>query len=151
MATPDAYDVLLVEDSEHDVVAIRRAWKRIGLANELRVVRDGEECLDYLHRRGQYAAPGAAPRPGFLLLDLNLPKLDGLEVLAHVRGDADLRRLPIVMFTSSRMAEDSCRSYELGANAFVTKPRGLDDLKGALQTIHDFWDMAGPPTRQPCD
>jgi CheY-like chemotaxis protein len=137
--------VLMAEDSEHDVVATRRAWKKNNIVNPLYVVKDGEECLDYLHRRGNYGAPGDAPRPGILLLDLKMPKLDGLAVLRHVREDEELRRLPVVILTSSREEEDRFRSYELGANAYIVKPVGFRNLSQAVRTINLFWELVELP------
>ena len=137
--------VLLVEDNEHDIVAIKRAWQEQAIGAPLYIVADGEACLDYLYRRGSYSTPGAAPRPGLLILDLNMPKIDGLTVLKHIRGDAALRRLPVVILTTSRLAEDRMRSYELGANAYIHKPSGFAPLAEALQIIHRFWTLAELP------
>ena len=89
--------VLMAEDDEHDVVATKRAWKKHSIANPLYVVNDGEECLDFLHRRGKFSDPAKAPRPGILLLDIKMPKMDGLTVLRHVREDKELCRLPVIM------------------------------------------------------
>ena len=84
--------VLMAEDNEHDIVATRRAWKKYNIANPLHIVRDGEECLDYLHQRGKHSEPGSAPRPGILLLDIKMPKMDGLADMEHIREDAGLHR-----------------------------------------------------------
>jgi CheY-like chemotaxis protein len=137
--------VLMAEDNEHDVVATRRAWKKNDIVNPLYVVKDGEECLDYLHRRGRYGEPGAAPQPGILLLDLKMPKMDGLAVLKHVREDEKLRRLPIVILTSSREGGDRLRSYDLGANAYIVKPVGFRNLSQAVRTISLFWELVELP------
>ena len=114
--------VLMAEDNEHDVVATRRAWKKHNIANPLHIVWDGEECLDYLYQRGKYSEPGSAPRPGILLLDIKMPRMDGLAALKHIREDEKLRRLPVVILTTSKAEEDRFRSYDLGANAYVMKP-----------------------------
>ena len=105
----DVSVILLAEDNEHDIVATRRDWKMHNIINPLKIVRDGEECLDYLHRRGAFAAAREAPRPKVLLLDLQMPKIDGLEVLKHIREDEDLRTLPVVILTMSKAEEDRVR------------------------------------------
>src|ERR1700752_4052981 len=94
--------VLLVEDSEHDIVATKRAWAQHKILHPLTVVRDGEECLDYLYHRNQYQAEGTAPRPFLILLDLNLPKVDGLTVLQQIRADNGLRGIPVIILTTSQ-------------------------------------------------
>jgi CheY-like chemotaxis protein len=136
--------VLLAEDNEHDIVVIKRAWQEM-VGAQLYIVSDGEACLDYLYRRGTYSAPGAAPRPDLLIMDLNMPKIDGLTVLKHIREDAALRRLPVVILTTSRLAADRIRSYDLGANAYIRKPSGYAPLAEALRMIHQFWTLAEPP------
>ncbi len=142
--------VLMAEDSEHDILATRRAWKKSNIANPLYIVRDGEECLDYLHQRGKYSDPGTAPRPGILLLDINMPKLNGLEVLQHIREDETLEakglhRLPGVILTTSEVDEDRLKSYDLGANAYVMKPVGFQNFTQAVQTINLFWELVDLP------
>ena len=136
--------VLLAEDNEHDIVVIKRAWREM-VGTELHIVSDGEACLDYLYRRGLYSAPRTAPRPILLIMDLNMPKIDGLAVLKHIREDAALRRLPVVILTTSRLAEDRIRSYDLGANAYIHKPSGYAPLAEALRMIYQFWTLAEPP------
>ena len=140
-----SFVVLLAEDNEHDIIATRRAWKKNNIANSLHIVRDGEECLDYLYRRGKYAEPGTAPRPGILLLDIKMPKMDGLTVLEHIREDENLRRLPVIILTTSKAEEDRFRSYDLGANAFIMKPVGFSNLAEAVQAINIFWKVAELP------
>jgi CheY-like chemotaxis protein len=137
--------VLMAEDNEHDIVATRRAWKKYNIANPLCVVRDGEECLDYLHQRGKYSEPVSAPRPGILLLDIKMPKMDGLAVLKHIREDAGLRRLPVVILTTSKDEEDRIKSYDLGANAYVMKPVGFQNFSEAVSTINLFWALVELP------
>src|SRR5262245_27545934 len=109
--TKQPFVVLLAEDSEHDIVAAQRAWRKNKITNPLHIVNDGEACLDYLYRRGRYSEPETAPRPGLLLLDLNMPKLGGLDVLQHIRKDTTLRRLPVVILTTSQLEEDCRLSY----------------------------------------
>lgn len=137
--------VLMAEDNPHDIVATKRAWKKNNIVNPLYIVNDGEECLDYLHRRGKYSEPGSAPRPAILLLDLKMPRMDGLAVLKHIRQDGELRRLPVIVLTTSREEEDRLRSYDLGANAYITKPVGFQNFSEAVRTINLFWELVELP------
>lgn len=141
MTTDEAFVVLLAEDSEHDIIATRRAWKKHNILNPLMVVRDGEECLDYLYRRGQYSDPETSPRPKVLLLDLNMPKMDGLSVLKHIRDDGDMRHLPVVVLTTSKAEQDRIESYECGANAYIVKPVGFENFAEAIRSINVFWQL----------
>ena len=134
--------VLMAEDDEHDIVATKRAWKKHHIANPLHVVHDGEACLDFLHRRGEH---DAAPRPGILLLDIKMPKMDGLTVLGHIREDKNLRCLPVIILTTSRADEDRIRGYNLGVNAFVVKPVGFENFAAAGRTINLFWELVDLP------
>jgi CheY-like chemotaxis protein len=137
--------VLMAEDNEHDIVATKRAWKENNIANPLYIVRDGEECLDYLHQRGKYSEPGSAPRPGILLLDIKMPKMDGLAVLKQIREDEKLHRLPVVILTTSKAEEDRLKSYDLGANAYIVKPVGFQNFAEAVRTINLFWELVELP------
>lgn len=137
--------VLLAEDDEHDIAAIKRAWAKHHVANSLYIVNDGEACLDFLYRRGQYSDPKNAPRPGILLLDIQMPKLDGLSVLKYVRDDPQLRLLPVVMLTTSKAEEDRLKSYDLGANAYIVKPVGFENFSRAVRTINLFWQLVELP------
>lgn len=139
--TKDQFVVLLAEDSEHDILATQRAWKQNKIVNPLMVVRDGEECLDYLYGRGAYSEPGVAPRPKVLLLDLHMPKMDGLAVIEHLKADPEFRCLPIVVLTTSRAEEDRVKSYELGVNAYIVKPVGFENFSEAIRNIHVFWQL----------
>ena len=141
----ETYVVLMAEDSKHDVLATRRAWKQHHIKNPLYVVKDGEECLDYLFRRGKYSEPGSAPRAGILLLDVNMPKMNGLAVLERIRADEQLRRLPVIILTTSDLEEDRVRSYDLGANAFIRKPVGFDSFSNALKATNIFWELTELP------
>ena len=143
--TKKTFVVLMAEDSEHDIVATERAWKENNIANPLYIVRDGEECLDYLHQRGKYSEPGSAPRPGILLLDIKMPKMDGLAALKQIREDQKLHRLPVVILTTSKAEEDRLKSYDLGANAYIVKPVGFQNLTGAVRTINLFWELVELP------
>jgi len=133
--------VLMAEDDEHDILATKRAWKKHGIANPLYVVSDGEECLEFLYRRGKYSDPESAPRPGILLLDINMPKMDGLTVLKHIRQDPELPHMFVVILTSSKGEEDRIRSYDLGANAYIVKPVGLENFSAAVRTLSLFWEL----------
>jgi CheY-like chemotaxis protein len=137
--------VLMAEDNEHDIVATKRAWKKHYIANPLYIVNDGEECLDFLRQKGRYSEPGAAPRPGILLLDINMPKMDGLSVLKEIREDEDLRRLPVIILTTSKAEEDRLKGYDLGVNAYVVKPVGFENFSEAVRTISLFWQLVELP------
>ena len=141
----EPFVVLMAEDDEHDIVAIKRAWKKHHVANPLYIVNDGEECLDFLYQRGEYSQPDSAPRPGILLLDIKMPKLDGLAVLRHIREEKVLRHLPVVILTTSKAEEDRFKSYELGANAYIVKPLGFENFSEAVRTINLFWQLVELP------
>jgi CheY-like chemotaxis protein len=129
-------EVLLVEDDPGDVLMTQEAFEEHKVRNKLNVVSDGEEALAYLRREGQYAD---APRPDLILLDLNLPKVDGREVLANIKDDADLRRIPVVVLTTSQADEDIVRSYSLHANAYVTKPVDFERFIAVVRQIDEFF------------
>ncbi len=131
--------ILLADDDADDRMLTTRALKRNRLANEIRTVEDGEELMDYLRRRKAYAEEGAAPQPGLILLDLNMPRKDGREALQEIKTDPVLRRIPVVVLTTSEADQDILKSYDLGVNAFVTKPVTFDGLAGAIQRLGDFW------------
>jgi CheY-like chemotaxis protein len=131
--------ILLVEDNRADQELIRRAIQKVTIPKELRIVEDGEEALAYLFRRGKYQAPATSPKPDLLLLDLNLPRVDGYQVLEEIRADSKLRPMPVLVLTTSRQEKDIIRSYELGCNSFITKPVGLDQLTGLVQAIEKYW------------
>jgi CheY-like chemotaxis protein len=142
------FGVLMAEDDEHDIIATKRAWIENRIANPLYVVNDGEECLYFLHRQGKYSNPETTPWPGILLLDIKMPKMDGLTVLKHIReenGDKDLRRLPVIILTTSRAEEDRLKSYDIGANAFIVKPVGFKNFSEAIRTINIFWQLVELP------
>jgi len=137
---PDIRRILLAEDNANDVELTLAALQSHHVANEIVVVRDGAEALDYLFHRGPYADRDADD-PGLILLDLKMPKIDGLEVLRHVKKDPRLRRLPIVVLTSSREESDIVRSYDLGVNAYVVKPVKFSDFVEAVHTLGAFWAL----------
>jgi two-component system response regulator len=130
--------ILLVEDSARDADLILDALEPHQLAGEVVHVRDGAEALDYLYRRGAFASRSDT-QPILMLLDLKLPKVDGLEVLRQIKGDAGLKMIPIVMMTSSRQEQDLVRSYELGVNAYVVKPMKFQDFVEAVKQVSGFW------------
>ena len=132
----NAINVLLVEDDEGDALIIREAFEYYKIRNELNVVTDGEAALQFLRQTGPYAG---MPRPGLILLDVNLPRRNGLEVLAELKQDPDLLVIPVVMLTTSRAEEDILRSYALHANAFVTKPVDFEHFIDAIRQIDDFF------------
>jgi CheY-like chemotaxis protein len=131
-----AIDILLVEDDPGDELITREAFEHNKLRNRLHVAHDGEEGLNYLYRRGEHHD---APRPDLILLDLNLPKYDGRQLLEKIKSDPDLSRIPVVVLTTSSAEEDILRSYELHANAYVTKPVDLDQFMSAVRQIDEFF------------
>lgn len=136
--------ILLVEDDPNDVELTLMALAESHLANGVAVVRDGEEALDYLYRRGTYESREVS-KPPVVLLDLKLPKMDGLEVLKQVKTDPDLKKIPVVMLTSSREEQDLLRSYDLGTNAYVVKPVGFQDFIEAVTKVGLFWGVVNQP------
>ncbi|MEV6520490.1 response regulator [Longispora sp. NPDC051575] len=136
MTTPLPITVLLVEDDPGDELMTREAFEENKVRNDLRVARDGMEALDFLFRRGEHAD---APRPDLILLDLNLPKYDGREVLAQIKADPDLATIPVVVLTTSRAEEDVLRSYQLHANAYVNKPVDFNRFIEVVRQIDDFF------------
>jgi CheY-like chemotaxis protein len=129
-------DVLLVEDDQGDVLMTREAFAQHRIHSELHVATDGEQALLFLRRQGEYAH---APRPALVLLDLNLPRRDGREVLAEIKADPDLRTIPVVVLTTSEAEEDILRSYSLHANAYVSKPVDFDRFIEVIRRIDDFF------------
>jgi CheY-like chemotaxis protein len=136
--------ILLVEDNPHDLELTLVALERSQLANEVVVVRDGAEALDYLFRRNEYADRSEG-NPAVLLLDLKLPKIDGLEVLMNIRSTDSLRSIPVVMLTSSREEPDLDRAYQLGVNAYVVKPVDFKEFVGAISDLGIFWAVLNEP------
>jgi CheY-like chemotaxis protein len=136
--------ILLVEDNPKDLELTLAALEQCQLANSVDVARDGEEALDYLYRRRQYLDRSNGD-PAVVLLDLKLPKIDGLEVLERIKGDPELRQTPVVMLTSSREERDLLRSYSLGVNAFVVKPVGFEQFFEAIRDLGMFWAVLNEP------
>ncbi len=136
MSSPDLIRILLVEDSLADVELTLEALEDAKLANEVHVVRDGAEALNYLHQRDGHES---AARPDLVILDLNLPKRSGQEVLSDLKADPHLRRIPVAILTTSAAEADVMRSYDLGANCYLTKPVDVDQFVRVVQTIEEFW------------
>ena len=135
-AATQCVDVLLVEDDPGDVLMTREALEQHRIGGRLHVVRDGEQAIQFLRRAGDFAQ---VPRPGLILLDLNLPRRNGLEVLAEIKSDSDLLPIPVVVLTTSHAEEDIMRSYSLHANAYITKPADFDLFTNAIRHIDDFF------------
>ena len=131
--------VLPAEDNPAEQNLARRAPAKGVMQCDLRVVSDGEEAMDYLRRRGPYAAPEQSPRPHLILLDLNMPKLDGRQVLEQIKSDPALQKIPVVVLTTSRHDEDVARSYQLGCNSFISKPVEVHDFLDALRQLGCYW------------
>jgi CheY-like chemotaxis protein len=132
--------ILLADDDEEDRELTRDALQDARLANEMKFVVDGQDLMDYLKRAGPYADPSVdAPRPGIILLDLNMPKKDGREALAEIKADESLRRIPVIVLTTSKDEEDVLRTYELGVNSFITKPVTFAGLVEVMRTWTRYW------------
>jgi two-component system response regulator len=144
---PKIIDILLVEDSPADVLIAREALAEVKLLNNIHVAEDGVEALDFLYKRGKFAS---APRPDLILLDLNLPRRNGREVLAEIKTDENLKSIPVVMLTTSSAEEDILRSYSLHANCYVVKPVEFESFVKAVQSIQHFWFsiVALPPDKE---
>jgi len=136
--SPRPIKILLVEDNPGDIRLTQEALREGRIANELTIIKDGQSALDYLYRRGEYAN---AERPDFILLDLNLPRKNGNEVLRELKSDPDLHRIPVVILTSSEIDKDVINAYDHCANCYVVKPVGLDGFMKTVSQISDFWFM----------
>jgi CheY-like chemotaxis protein len=133
------YLILMADDDADDQLLVQDAFTECGRPNCVKFVGDGEELVDYLLRRGRYGKPADAPRPDLVLLDLNMPRKDGREALREIRAQAELKRVPVVVFTTSRADTDIERVYELGANSFVTKPTEFTALVRTVTELTDYW------------
>jgi CheY-like chemotaxis protein len=138
-AKPESITILMADDDEDDRLMTKEALEEARLANNIRFVEDGEELMDYLHHRGAYKGGDNAPRPGLILLDLNMPKKDGREALRDIKADPHLRQIPIVVMTTSKAEEDIYKSYDLGVNSFVTKPVSFDGMVFVITTLAQYW------------
>jgi len=129
----------MADDDEDDRRAVAKAWKTSRAANPIEFVNDGEQLMDYLQRRGQYSSLTAGSRPGLILLDLNMPKKDGREALMEIKADPELRQIPVIVLTTSKAEEDIYRTYDLGANSFITKPVTFTALVELVKSIGNYW------------
>jgi CheY-like chemotaxis protein len=131
--------ILMADDDPDDRQLTKEAFEENHLANDLRFVEDGEELMDYLHQRGKYAAEGAAPLPGLILLDLNMPRKDGREALQEIKAHPRLRNIRVVVLTTSKAEEDVLRTYDLSASSYITKPVTFDQLVEVVKTLGKYW------------
>lgn len=131
--------ILIADDDEDDRMMTKEAFDEVRILNEIVFVKDGVELLDYLYRRGHYAESEHTPRPGLILLDLNMPRMDGREALTLIKKDANLRSIPVTIFTTSKAEEDVVRSYNLGVNCFITKPVTYAGLVQVVKQLNSFW------------
>jgi CheY-like chemotaxis protein len=131
--------ILMADDDPDDRQLTKEALEEGRLINDIRFVENGEEMMDYLHKRGKYAPPAEAPRPGLILLDLNMPRKDGRTVLQEIKGDPGLRQIPVVVLTTSKADEDVYKSYDLGVNSYIVKPVTFEALVDILQTLEKYW------------
>src|SRR5438270_13705351 len=135
-----AISILMADDDEEDRELTQEALQDARLANDMRFAVDGQDLMDYLRREGRYADPSVdAPRPGIILLDLNMPKKDGREALAEIKADESLRQIPVVVLTTSKDEEDVLRTYDLGVNSFITKPVTFAGLVEVMRTWTRYW------------
>ena len=143
--------ILVCDDDEDDRMLTAQALEDAHVSNDVRFVQDGEQLLDYLYQRGEYAGEtGSAPRPGLILLDLNMPNMDGREALKLIKGEASLRDIPIVVLSTSGLEQDIVKSYQLGVNSFITKPVTFSGLVEAMNVLGRYWleIVELPPTPQ---
>jgi CheY-like chemotaxis protein len=131
--------ILMAEDDPDDRLLSKEALEEAHLSNDVRFVVDGEDLLDYLHQRGKFAPPAAAPRPGLILLDLNMPRKDGREALEEIKATPTLRHIPIVVLTTSKAEEDILRSYDLGVSGYITKPVRFEELITVMKGLGRYW------------
>src|SRR5947207_2373816 len=150
---PDAarpITILLADDDEEDRMLTADALAESRVVNDLRFVEDGEELLDYLYGRGKFSGPHAAPAPGLILLELNMPRKDGREALREIKADPELRRIPVIVLTTSKAEEDIYRTYDLGANSFISKPVQFAALVEVMKQIKRYWiEIVELPGRSP--
>jgi two-component system response regulator len=141
----ESFPILLVEDSKHDVLFVRRAWQKNRITNPLFVVPHGQACLDFLHHAGEYGDAERFPRPGIVLMDIRMPVMDGIECLQAIRADPDFKMLPVIILTTSEEDEDRIRSYELGCNTFIEKPVDFGKFSAAVRAIQVYWTLSTLP------
>jgi CheY-like chemotaxis protein len=131
--------ILLADDDEEDLLMTQDALQHSRLGNDLRFATDGEDLMDYLLRRGRYVDPADSPTPGMILLDLNMPKKDGREALSEIKSNPALRKIPVIVLTTSRAEEDVFRTYDLGVSSFITKPVTFEGLVEAMKVLSEYW------------
>lgn len=136
------FPILLAEDSKHDVLFVKRAFKKNKISNPLTVVPNGQACLDYLRNQGKYTDVESNPRPGIILMDINMPVMDGIEALKEIKADPDLKVIPIIMLTTSEEQQDITECYKNGANTYIPKPVEFDKFSEALQVIDTYWTLS---------
>lgn len=136
---PKQIIILMADDDEEDCVLTAKAFKKNRFANELRFVHDGEQLLAYLRNQGDYADTQRNPRPGLILLDLNMPRMDGREALQELKRDPSLRKIPVVVLTSSKAEQDIIASYNLGVNSYITKPVTFEGLVAVVENLGNYW------------
>jgi CheY-like chemotaxis protein len=145
--------VLMADDDPDDCMLLEDAWRENKLANPLRFVPDGEALMDYLHRRGPYETAEDVPLPGLILLDLHMPRKDGREALGEIKADPRLKRIPVVVLTTSKAEEDILRSYDLGVSGFISKPVTFEGLVNVVRALSDYWfeivELPAAPEREP--
>lgn len=131
--------ILMVDDDKDDRMLTEKALRKNRVINPIHFLEDGEELMEYLQKKGKFSAPGAAPTPCFVLLDLNMPRMDGRKALSLIKADPTLRKIPIVVLTTSQAEEDIVRSYSLGANSFITKPVQFESLVNLMDSLKQYW------------
>ena len=135
----NAITILMADDDQDDCLLVRDAFVQSRLANDLHFVANGEDLMDYLYHRGAYADRAQSPQPGLILLDLNMPRKDGREALHEIKSDPKLRSIPVVVLTTSKAEEDIVRSYNTGANSFITKPVTFEGLVDLIKSLGEYW------------
>lgn len=141
----EPYNILIVEDEEAHAALTERAIRKAGHTNRIDIVRDGEEALDYLFNRGKYGEPSKFPTPGLILLDIKLPGIDGIEVLKQIKNDPHLKKVPVIMLTTSKREEDIASSYLNYANSYLTKPVGFKEFETKVMQVNAYWMETNEP------
>ena len=131
--------ILMVDDDEDDRMMTEKALRKNRVINPIQFLSEGAELLDYIKRKGKFSDPGASPRPCFVLLDLNMPRMDGRKALLFLKADPELKKIPVVVLSTSSAEEDILRSYNLGANSFITKPVTFDGLVSTMESLKNYW------------
>ncbi len=139
------FPVLLVEDNKHDVMSMKRAFKKHNIANPLFVVPHGQACLDFLRNEGKYDDPDEFPTPGIIIMDIRMPVMDGISCLREIKSDEQLKLIPVIMLTTSKQDEDRVISYDLGCNTFIQKPVDFNKFSEAVAAIHLYWKLSSLP------